>query len=467
MGLGETDGNELENRKAEVETENSGRVAQGSETGEENRQPITPKVLDLLERISEYGYLTMHEVQFVFGNKTWAYKVVKGLRNQGLIADFDTLMYPRTGHHLTAKGYRILGQFDRLKVANRFQPERYSTFIFKHRMACAKVGLLLQRHPLVRKFLPESRLWNKRKRETDKVCDGEFLFQGPDYPKAERVGLEVELSLKNHDKLDESLRQLARREDLDQVWWICGDENIRRGLRRAQTRRNFGDQRHFFALLHEFLSVKGKAELMGSNGALRSIDPENPTLPSKPAALTPLSYPPVPWYEAEAMRPSDMGVAQSIPSPDTSVSSPQVRESMPTTEAPYPSFPQTARAEVHESPQPALRLEPSKTETPKQAASMPSQPAELEIDVLDTLKNVSDLVLEKFCELILGVLSLVCRERDYRGRPNYYWYADDSYNVLIIAVIFLAIFISLYQKLQRYERAHQHSVRTIHGRTRR
>ena len=82
----------------------------------------------------------MAEIQFVFGNKTWAYGVIKDLRGQGLIADFDTLISPRTAHYLTPRGYRVLGKFDKLKTGWRFRPERYSTFSFHHRMACAKAG---------------------------------------------------------------------------------------------------------------------------------------------------------------------------------------------------------------------------------------------------------------------------------------------------------------------------------------
>jgi len=136
----------------ELETDKQGIEEEQAETGP---RALTDKMLGLMERISEYGYLTMAEVQFVFGNKTWAYKVMNGLRGQGFVADFDTLMSPRTGHYLTLRGYRVLGKFDRLKTGWRFRPERYSTFSFRHRMACAKVGLALEKHPLVFDFLPD------------------------------------------------------------------------------------------------------------------------------------------------------------------------------------------------------------------------------------------------------------------------------------------------------------------------
>ncbi len=266
-----------------------------------------------MEKISEYGYLTMHEVQFIFGNKTWAYKVMKGLRSQEFIADHDTLMSPRTAHYLTPKGYRVLVKLGRLKVGWRFKPERYSVFIFRHRMACAKVGLLLEKHPLVHEFLPESRLFKRRKSENDKLCDGEFWYKVEGNPLAERVGLEVELTLKSNSRLDESLRQLGRRNDLDQVWWICADENVRRAMRREVQRRYLGSQRHFFALMDEFMAAKGKAELMEPNGTLLAIDPIQPTLLPRPPEPPPRPPAPPP---APAPLPLRMAQAEAPKSPE-------------------------------------------------------------------------------------------------------------------------------------------------------
>lgn len=292
----------------EVKPEEAGEDRPESEEKETSRQSLTPKAIDLMEKISEYGYLTMHEVQFVFGNKTWSYKVMKGLRSQGFIADHDTLMSPRTAHYLTPIGYRVLGKLGRLKVGIRFKPERYTVFIFRHRMACAKVGLLLEKHPLVHEFLPESRLFKRRKNEEDKLCDGEFWYKVEGREPAERVGLEVELSLKSNPRLDETFRQLARRDDLDQVWWICADENVRRAMRREVQRRYLGSQRHFFALLAEFLAAKGKAEMMEPTGRLLSIDPDKPTLlprqpepPPPPPAPRPMPKP-IQTARAEAPR---------------------------------------------------------------------------------------------------------------------------------------------------------------------
>ena len=253
---------------------------------------LRPQMLQVMKAMSEYGYLTMAEIQFIYGNKTWSYRHMKLLREQGIISDFDSLMSPRTAHYLTPRGYRVFGKTGQLKTGWRFRPERYSTFSFRHRMACAKAGLLLEKHPLVSDFLPEIRLWKYQKREAEKVCDGEFWYRVPGRELMDRVGLEVELTLKNRDKQEESFRLFSRRR-LAQVWWLCGDETIVRALRRQVLERRYQlrGQRHYFALLEDFLAAKGKAELMDPEGALFSIDPDKPTLPTREPEKPPEAAP--------------------------------------------------------------------------------------------------------------------------------------------------------------------------------
>lgn len=275
---------------------------------------LRPQMLQVMKAMSEYGYLTMAEIQFVYGNKTWSYRHMKLLREQGVISDFDTLMSPRTAHYLTARGYRVLGKAGQLDTGWRFRPERYSTFSFRHRMACARAGLVLERYALVHDFQPEIRLWKYPKRPAEKICDGEFWYRVPGRELMDRVGLEVELTLKNRDKQEEAFKQFSRRK-LAQVWWLCGDETIIRALRRQvmDRRRQLEGQRHYFILLEDFLAAKGKVELMDADGALFSIDADKPTLPTctpeKPPEPTPL--PPKPAV-TETHAPEDIPGASQV-----------------------------------------------------------------------------------------------------------------------------------------------------------
>jgi len=202
-------------------------------------------------------------------------------------------MTPAKGHYLTPRGYLVLVKFGKLRVGARFRLERYSPFIFRHRMACAKVGLALEKHPLIREFRPEFLLRKGLRNEAAKLCDAELLYSVPGQDGAEKVGLEVELTLKSSDRLLESFERLNGRE-LDQVWWICGDETIRNALRRQLIDRpgRFQVQRHFFCLLEDFLAAKQQACLIDAHGQEFIIDPAGATLrprapePPPPAPTT-------------------------------------------------------------------------------------------------------------------------------------------------------------------------------------
>ncbi|MFH1619798.1 MAG: hypothetical protein ABIG11_07820 [bacterium] len=215
---------------------------------------LTDKMVLLMEKISEYGFLTIREVGLIYSNQTHAYRVLNALKDKGLIRYFRTSLKPRTAFSLTRKAYWFLEQNERLRVKSRFCPENYLPYLFKHRTACAAVGIMLERHPLIKNYCPESLLWAKRKQPDEKVCDAEFWFKKADRNESYRVGLEVELTLKNREKLVNSFRGLSRRTDLEYIWWICGDNTVCRALADCVRRGLcYAPQGHFMAPMDALL----------------------------------------------------------------------------------------------------------------------------------------------------------------------------------------------------------------------
>lgn len=253
---------------------------------------LTERMIRVMQKISEYGYLTIREIELIYANQTYAYNVVGTLKEKDLVGEFATTLTPRKAYYLRAKGYRTLEKYGQLRLKRRFLPQHYKPFIFTHRMACARAGLTLEAHKLVRGFLPESLLWERQVSRRQKLCDGEFLYSvAGDNP--ERVGLEVEMTLKNRDKLDESFRQLKDREDLQQVWWLCADDVTLRAMRAAAARRPWlAPQRHFFCRLEDFLDRRQPQRLADPEGAEITIDPLAPTLRARKPESPP-SAPPV------------------------------------------------------------------------------------------------------------------------------------------------------------------------------
>lgn len=265
---------------------------------------LTEKMVTLIQKISEYGYLSIREIELIYANQTYAYKVLATLKEKGLIQEFKTGLKPRKAYYLKPKGYRTLAKHGKLRMKRRFLLQKFKPFIFNHRMACARAGLVLEEHPHIQGLLPESLLWERKKNETDKLCDGEFWFKPPEPEKPARVGLEVELNLKSRGRLIGSLRDLSNRRDLNQVWWLCGDETIRRALVGLIAEHSWIEpQRHYFGMFDDLFKVGQKLELIDSKGAVYSLDPEKPTLPGRhepaPPPAKPVS-PPVPWARAEA-----------------------------------------------------------------------------------------------------------------------------------------------------------------------
>jgi len=233
--------------------------------------------------MAEHGCLTMNEVGLIYRHQTHAYRVLKGLKDAELVGEFDTGLRPKTGYYLKLRGYRTLAERGQLRVKRRFKPEEFKAFIFPHRMACARVGIMLEDHPLVREFLPESLLWERRSDANSKLCDGEFLFQSPGWKRGRRVGLEVELTLKNSDKLRESFEGLARRGDLDQVWWLYGNPAVAKALAHWTERLGGGwELLHFMGPLDKFLESQAEFSLHDWQGQAYSITPDAPTLPENP-----------------------------------------------------------------------------------------------------------------------------------------------------------------------------------------
>lgn len=287
----------MELEKTETETATKKETTPTTANGELRNRTLTERMIKLMAHIAEHNYLSIREIGLIYSNQTYAYKVLGTLKEMRLVGQFKTTLKPRKAYYLRPKGYRTLEKYGALRLRRRFLPQHYKPFIFTHRLASARVGLILKAHPLIRNFLPESLLWERRESDREKICDGEFLYLAPGAPRPQRVGLEVELSLKNRERLVNSFRDLVARRDLHEVWWLCGDRTIFRALMGlADFLPWLGSQRHRFVMLEEFEKAGRKLELSDCRGVVRAIDaPERvePELPQyRPEPPSPAPMPP-------------------------------------------------------------------------------------------------------------------------------------------------------------------------------
>ncbi|MFH1724202.1 MAG: hypothetical protein ABII00_06225 [Elusimicrobiota bacterium] len=248
---------------------------------------LTDKMLRLMSKLAEYNYLTITEVQLIFTNQTHSYRVLNRLKARGLTLDFRTGTSPGKAFCLSPEGYWTLDRLRRLPVTGRFKPEDFRPHIFQHRLACARLGLVLEEHPMVSWYVTEKPLWERRGWYGTKVCDAEFRFTNNLRGVSAQVGLEVELTLKNSDKLEESFRKLRERDDLMHVWWVCGSRGIRNALAREADSGPGDGPRHFFIGLEDALQSGHAWTLEDAQGTAYSIAPDSLEWPPRAKPLPP------------------------------------------------------------------------------------------------------------------------------------------------------------------------------------
>lgn len=285
-------------REAEVLGDGTGRKG-----GELRAKPMTPKMLSLMQKVAEFRYLTMEEIELVYANQSYAYSVINSLKDAGLLAEFKTGVQPRKAFYLKPRGYRLLQTYGQLRLKRRFQPQNFLPFIFDHRRACAKAGIILEKHPLVSGYVPESILWERKRPHQSKVCDAEFLFKAPGTEKPFRVGLEVELTQKSRENLVQSFRNFQDRTDLDQVWWLCGNQTVFRTVATLGAELRWIPQPQLLATWEHFLEARHRLELADPKGTVYTIDPGKPTLSPRPEPPVPKPVPVVMPVVAQAKAP--------------------------------------------------------------------------------------------------------------------------------------------------------------------
>ncbi|MBI2071324.1 MAG: hypothetical protein HYT79_12115 [Elusimicrobia bacterium] len=197
---------------------------------EKERLTITPKMLDLMGVMAEHDFLTIHEAKLIYSNESHAYKVLAQLKDEGIIRAFESYGKPKQAYCLTPAGYKLLEGQGKLRVRSRFDPGQYKSVVFNHSIACARVRLILSKNPLITDYMPESMI-RERFPNDKKIPDGMIRFKRSKEEGGFQVAIEVELTLKNRDKLKEAFGELTNWRGIKAAWYICKDQNLVNSLR--------------------------------------------------------------------------------------------------------------------------------------------------------------------------------------------------------------------------------------------
>lgn len=185
---------------------------------------ITDRDRKILKFINEFGYSEMPQIQRMFGlSKSRGYKVVKRLVDAGLVVHEYILRNCHGIYRLTREGAECT---DLPMLRN------VSLGGYVHQLTVVDVYLrLMQRYPDAT-WISERRL--KRNKFLEKgfcrhghIADGMLIF-----PDSKKIAIEVELTMKEKDRLDNIIRKYALDSTIDGVWYYCSPEIVNK-MRKA------------------------------------------------------------------------------------------------------------------------------------------------------------------------------------------------------------------------------------------
>jgi len=166
----------------------------------------------IVKLAAEYGYLTVDEVSMITGNSRHAYSVLQYLYSKGTLGTFSTYLKPSKAYYLPDDMKKIIETSGKALHVENFYPYSYRPTGFYHHSSLIRIHLAIKKifaEKLI-DYIPETRL--KRDLGKQKVCDGEFIYLNKK-GEQKKVGVEIELTLKNAEKRRESVLNLAEYAD--------------------------------------------------------------------------------------------------------------------------------------------------------------------------------------------------------------------------------------------------------------
>jgi len=172
---------------------------------------ITKREQDILCFINDFWFCEISHVEKRFNiKKPRCYQILQSLVKNGLLMH-RRIFHGRHGiYSVTAIGakYTNLPALKNIPIAH-----------YNHHLMVINVYLVLQKKYPTAMWMSERYLIRNNQNHRNKkkhLADGELIFT-PN----KRVAIEVELTLKGKDRVDNILKRYATRDDVDEVWYFC------------------------------------------------------------------------------------------------------------------------------------------------------------------------------------------------------------------------------------------------------
>lgn len=188
---------------------------------------ITPRDRKIFKHLSDYGMLTTKQINSITFNGVAATTVLRRLRILEEEKLIKRLLGLNSGEPLWIITEKALEFFEGGEHFKRF----WNKNMLEHDFKLLNLRLLLEERGIAKSWEPEHKIrflvFRKYKLADAKnklVPDGLMVTES--YSKKLAVAIELELTLKNRDRLKDVLKRYLDKKDLHYLWYICGSKLV-------------------------------------------------------------------------------------------------------------------------------------------------------------------------------------------------------------------------------------------------
>ncbi|OGT57570.1 MAG: hypothetical protein A3F14_05570 [Gammaproteobacteria bacterium RIFCSPHIGHO2_12_FULL_43_28] len=171
----------------------------------------------IIKFINEFGFCEIPQIEKQFGlNKARAYKIMQRLVKRGYVIH-ERIFYHRHGiYRVTRQGAQISGlpRLDKVPVG-----------IYEHQIAVIEIYIKLMReypdaHWMSERAMRKTGSMPRVGRNRDRHYADALFF----LPDGKQIAIEVELTMKSKNRLDDILSDYVCQFEINEVWYFCAPD---------------------------------------------------------------------------------------------------------------------------------------------------------------------------------------------------------------------------------------------------
>jgi DNA-binding Lrp family transcriptional regulator len=192
---------------------------------------VTPRDRELFRHLSNYGMLSTKQIKEIIFGGTATTTVLRRLRileEERFIKRLHGLESQEVLWTITDKAFQFGG-------GEHFK-RHWNKNLLEHDFKLLRLRLLLEKRGIAKSWVPEHEIrflvfkkYDLRTAKEKLIPDGLMVTEASF--KKVSVAIELELTLKNKERLKEVLKRYLEKKDLSCIWYVCGSKMVANAIR--------------------------------------------------------------------------------------------------------------------------------------------------------------------------------------------------------------------------------------------